>query len=199
MSPPRPRNPVWAFAWRVFAWLVPSFALWYLVAPWHARLAGALARALVDLYAPGLVSAVEYQDGAIAFLTTVRVHAGSGNLASLIPEVNPLLYTYGLALALALLLASRASWWKLVAAAVALLPFQAWGIAFDLIAQVGVRMSGEIALQAGIVGWRREFAALGFQLGSLILPALAPIAAWAVLERRRIAELAGRASRKGAE
>jgi hypothetical protein len=56
-------------------------------------------------------------------------------------------------------------------------------------------MTGDVAVQAGIVGWRREFAALGFQLGSLIFPALVPVAAWAALERRRIADLAGRAFR----
>jgi hypothetical protein len=150
---------------------------------------------MIDFYAPGLVTAIEYSERAIVFVTSVKVHAGGGNLALLLPEVNPLIYTYGLALVLALLAASRARWWKLVVGALVLLPFQAWGIAFDLVSQIGIRMTGDVAVQAGIVGWRREFAALGFQLGSLIFPALAPVAAWAALERRRIADLAGRAFR----
>ena len=193
MTPGAPRNPVWPFALRVFAWLVPAFALWYLVAPWHARLAGFLARPLIDLFAPGLVTAVEYPDRAIEFVTRVKVHAGGGQLALLLPEVNPLVYTYGMAFVLALLLASRAKWWKLAIGVAVLLPFQAWGIAFDLLSQVGLRMAGDVAAQAGIAGWKREFAALGFQLGSLIFPPLVPVATWAVLERRGVAALAGQA------
>jgi len=39
-----------------------------------------------------------------------------------VPEVNPLLYTYGLAFFVALMLAAGTKWWKILVGAVALLP-----------------------------------------------------------------------------
>ena len=107
-----------------------------------------------------------------------RLDAG-GQTALLVPEVNPLLYTYGLAIFLALMLAERAKWWKFLTGAAVLLPFQSWGIAFDFLAQVGIQLGPEVSAQAGLSGWRIEAIALGYQLGVLIFPSLVPIVLWA--------------------
>jgi hypothetical protein len=81
------------------------------------------------------------------------------------------------------MLAAHARWWKILAGAAMLLPFQAWGIAFDFLAQVGLRLGPEISAQAGLSGWRSEAVALGYQVGSLILPSLMPVVLWAVSSR----------------
>jgi hypothetical protein len=171
------------FVLRTFLWLAPCFAAWYFTAPYHAAVAGRLARLLVDLLQPGIVSALEQQGSDLVFVTTLEVHPAPGQTAVLLPEVNPLLYTYGLAFFLALMLASHARWWKILAGAAMLLPFQSWGIAFDLLAQVGLRLGPEVSAQAGLSGWRTEAIALGYQVGSLILPSLMPVVLWAAFSR----------------
>ena len=167
------------FVLRTFLWMPPCFAAWYFSAPWHTAIAGWLARIIANLFSSGIVSALERSGLDLVFVTTIKVYPAPGQAALLVPEVNPLLYTYGLALFLSLMLADRARWWKILVGAAVLLPFQSWGIAFDFLAQVGVRLGPEVSAQAGLQGWRAETIALGYQLGSLIFPTLLPVVVWA--------------------
>lgn len=171
------------FVLRTFLWLPPCFAAWYFTAKYHAAVAGELARLLVDLFKPGIVSALERSGLDLVFVTTLEVHPAPGKTAFLLLEVNPLLYTYGLAFFLALMLAARARWWKILVGVAALLPFQSWGIAFDFLVQVGVKLGADISAQAGLIGWRTEAIALGYQIGTLILPSLVPVVLWAAFNR----------------
>ncbi len=183
------RNAIWPFALRVLAWLAPCLAAWYWVAPWLARPAAWLARAIIALCANDVVSSLEFQARTVVFVTSIEVRQGAGPLGSVLVEVNPLIYTYGAALFAALMLASRARPWPILAGLALLLPFEAWGIAFDFLVNVGVRSGADVASQAGVIGWTREFVALAYQLGALIFPALAPVLVWALVERRFIAAL----------
>ena len=167
------------FVLHTFLWLPPCFAAWYFSAPYHAAVAGRLARLLANQFTTGIVSALEQTGTVLVFVTTIKVHPAPGQTALLVPEVNPMLYTYGLALFLALMLAERAKWWKVLAGVAVLLPFQAWGIAFDFLAQVGIQLGAEVSAQAGLLGWRAEVIALCYQLGVLIFPSLVPIVLWA--------------------
>jgi len=163
---------------RTFLWLPACFAAWYLSAPYHTGIAGRLAVLLVNEIAAGTVTALERSGLGLVFVTTLEVHPAPGMTGLLLPEVNPLIYTYGLALFVPLMLAARARAWKILAGIAVLLPFQSWGIAFDFLAQVGIKLGPEVAAQAGLLGWRREAIAIGYQIGSLILPTLAPVVLW---------------------
>jgi hypothetical protein len=186
-----PRSVLWGFVLRTFLWLPLCFALWYACAPALAGALGFGAGAMIDLLYPGLVTALERQESVLTFVTTIKVHPSPGTTALLLPVVSSLLYTYGLPFYVALALAARAKWWTLLAGALLLTPFQAWGIAFDFLSQVGIKMSPEIALQSGIHGAKREAIALAYQLGSLIFPTLMPVIVWAALSRDFLAELLG--------
>lgn len=177
------------FVLRILLWLPPCFAAWYFSAHYHAAIAGELALLLVKQFKSGIVSALEHPAIDLVFVTTLEVHPEPGMTALLLPEVNPLLYTYGLAFFLALMLAAGAKWWKILLGAVILLPFQSWGIAFDFLAQVGVTLGTEVSEQAGLFGWRREAIVLGYQVGNLIFPSLVPVVLWAVFNRRFIENL----------
>jgi hypothetical protein len=177
------------FVLRTLLWLPVCLAAWYYGARIHAAVAGGLARLLVSLLTPGIVSGLEQPGVDLVFVTTLEVQPAPGQFAVLLPEVNPLLYTFGLAFFLALMLAARAPWWKILAGAALLLPFQSWGIAFDFLAQVGVRLGPGIAAQAGLSGWRTEGIALGYQIGTLILPSLIPVVLWALFSREFIESL----------
>lgn len=168
---------------RTFLWLPLCFAGWYFAAPVLGRFVGDVAAMLVDLIRSNLVSAIEWQDLHLEFVTNLRVHPEPDRVGVLVVEVNPLLYTYGLPLFVALMLAARAKAWMILAGAALLLPFQAWGVAFDLLVQLGVRSGAAVSAQAGLAGWRSELIGLGYQLGSLVFPALIPVALWVAFNR----------------
>jgi hypothetical protein len=133
---------------------------------------------LVNLLTTGIVSAVERSGLDLVFVTTITVRHETGQAALLTPEINPLLYTYGLALLLALMLAERVKWWKIALAVAVLLPFQAWGIAFEVLAQC-MQLGADVTAQAGLSGWRQVAVGVGYQLGALIFPSLVPVVLWA--------------------
>jgi len=177
------------FVLRTLLWLPACLVAWHFAAPYHAALAGRVAVLLLNVLHPGLVSSLEQPGTDLAFVTTLQTYPAPGQIGVLAPEVNPLLYTYGLAFFLALMLAARARWWTIPAGIALLLPFQGWGIAFDFLAQVGIKLGPTVAAQAGLGGWRVEAIAIGYQIGTLILPSLVPVVLWAVFNRPFIAGL----------
>lgn len=178
-----PNRALGSFVLRTILWLPACLAAWHFAAPYHAAVAGQVAVLLLHLLRPGLVAGLEQPGVDLAFVTTIQTYPAPGQIGVLAPEVNPLLYTYGLAFFLALMLAARARWWTLLAGIALLLPFQGWGIAFDFLAQVGIKLGPAVAAQAGLGGWRVEAIAIGYQIGTLILPSLVPVVLWAAFNR----------------
>jgi hypothetical protein len=180
-----------SFVLRSFLWLGPCFAAWYFLAGVHSTIAGGVARLLVGLVAPGVVSGIEHEGFELVFVTNLEVHPAPGLTAVLMHEVNPLLYTYGLALFVAMMLGSRCRWREILAGAALLLPFQGWGIAFDFLSQIAINLGPEIATLAGLADWRREAIALAYQVGALMLPSLAPVVLWTFFNRSLIKRALG--------
>lgn len=181
-------SPVWRFALAVLLLVGPCFALWYWLAPWYDRPAAWLAQWVVRVAGADVVQAIAFDDRGVAFITTLETQTPSGERGLLSFEVNPLLYTFGAPLLAALTIASRGGWRRLALGLVVLLPFQAWGIGFDFLAQL-LRAGPAIASQAALVGWRAEAVVLGYQLGSLIFPSAVPVVAWALLHSGYLKEL----------
>ncbi|MEO8385283.1 MAG: exosortase H-associated membrane protein [Betaproteobacteria bacterium] len=170
--------PLKKFVIHTFLWLPPSFAVWYFSAPYLVAVVGKLARLLVNQLTTDVVSAIEQTGSVLLFVTTIKVHPTPEQTALLLPEVNALIYSYGLALFLALMLAEGARWWKFLVGVLILLLFQSWGVAFDLLMQLGIRLGPDVSAAAGLSGWKLEVIALGYQLGALIFPCLAPVMLW---------------------
>jgi hypothetical protein len=177
------------FVTRVLLLLPPCFAAWYFTAPWHAALAGPLALQFIEPWRAGLVSALERNGHVLSFVTELEMGSRGGQVGQLVAEVNPLIYTYGLALFLALMLATRARAWQILLGAAVMLHFQALSIAFDFLVQVAVLSGPEVAARAGLTGWPREAIAIGFQFGTLIFPSLVPVMLWSAFNRAFIAGL----------
>jgi hypothetical protein len=178
---------VWAFVLRVFAWLPVIFVAWYFTADGLARPVAWLARFFTSLDGQGLITGIEFGPKVITFVTKLEIHSG-GQAGVVTPEVSVLVYTYGLPLFFALMLASKASWQRILLGFAVLLPFEASSVAFDALTQIAIRSGYEATLQSGYSAWGREVLALGYQMGVLIFPTVAPILVWGFLERRFIAE-----------
>jgi hypothetical protein len=186
-------SPLRGFIVRVFAWLPAAFVVWYFAAPvlmWPVAL-------LVELVARSafgdLVRAVEQAGSVLTFATALKPGSTSTRGAEITADVNMLLYSFGLPLYAALVLAAREPGWprRLLAGYAALVPFVAWGVLADFLKTVAITSGPQIASQTGFVGWQREVIAFSYQFGTLILPTVVPAVAWVLthrgfLERLRI-------------
>ena len=179
------------FILRTLAWLPVCFAIWFWTATYVAPVVGSLARVSIAAFAPRLVTGLERDGIDLVFVTGLEIHPAPGQAALVLVDINPLVYTYGLGLFAALMLAARSRLWKLAVGALSLLPFQAWGVAFDFLVQVGVTLGPEVAVQAAFTSAQREAIALGYQAGALIFPTLAPVALWACLNQPFLKGLMG--------
>ncbi len=157
-------------------------AAWFVAAPAVGWLPSRLAAPPIAA-AAGPVTSIETSARQVTY--TVRVEGayrpgGSPQVEARV-EVPSATYTFGIAIFLALALASKG--WRqpgrLALGIAILLPLPAVGIGFDALRQLG-----SAPQLAELLAWRpgmREAIALGYQVGSLLLPTLAPIAAWLAL------------------
>ena len=177
-----------AFAAKAIAWCVPLFALWYVAAqPLSLAVSKGAAR-LLDVSAPVERTAIEWRDGRVTFLvapdaSTVYARNLRPGVSFEIP-IDARKQTYGVPFFLALLLAARARRLAVKAAigCAVLLAFATAGIACEVaIAYATLRIPGGAPLfTPGAVS--ATLVALGFQLGSILLPSAGPIALWAGME-----------------
>ena len=181
---------VFAFALRVIAWSVVLFALWYIAArplslgvAWGA--AGLLhAGAPVERANPRWADAKTMFDLELDGSTTYRRHLPSDAVFEVM--VNPLKQTFGLPFFLALLLASRPPRLARKAAlgAAILLGLAAFGVACEVAVNLGNIVGPDGLALVDFSAFQATFAALGFQLGTLIFPTVVPAMLWAAMDPR---------------
>jgi len=173
------------FLLKAIAWFIVCLFVWYQLGSLVTMPASLLARAAVATVFPDWAEGVEQAGTTLTLLTTLEVSgvAGvpEGQIAVFSPEVGFLKYGYGLPLLIALLFASgaRPLFAKVALGALALLPFQVWGVCFDWLKQTGI--------DTGIAPFSplaRELIAFGYQFGYLVLPALVPVMLWVAMDRR---------------
>ena len=97
-----------------------------------------------------------------------------------------LLYSFGMPMLAALILAARAPTWKrhLLVGYLVLVPFIAWGGLADFLKNIAITAGPQVASQTGFSAGEREVIAFAFQFGSLILPAIVPAIVWVLMHRR---------------
>ena len=184
------------FVLRVVAWLPLTFAVWYLAAPllvWPVALLGELfTRSTFDW-----VKSVEQIGPLIIFVTSLKpaeVANPTGVKAVLSVESNVLLFSFGLAMLAALILAAREPHRvrMLLIGYVALLPFQTFSVVADFLKNAAILAGPAVASQTNLNAWQREVIAFCYQFGTLILPTVAPAVLWVLMHRRFLEKLAGR-------
>jgi hypothetical protein len=187
------------FVLRVVAWLPLTFAVWYLAAPllvWPVAL-------LAELFTRSTfawVKSVEQMGPLIIFVTSLKPAEGAnsaGVKAVLSVESNVLLFSFGLAMLAALILAAREPHRvrMLLIGYVALLPFQTFSVVADFLKNAAILAGPAVASQTNLNAWQREVIAFCYQFGTLILPTVAPVIVWVLMHRRFLERLAGRDKR----
>ena len=188
------RSPLGRLILRVFAWLPVTFAIWYFAAPvllWPAAF-------LIELVGrwglADIVRSVEQARAELTFATTLKAGSAGVQGGEIAVGVNLLLYSFGLPLFAALVLAAKEPGWprRLLLGYVVLMPFVAWGALADFLKSIAITMGPQIASQTGFVAWQREAIAFSYQLGTLILPTVVPVVAWVLTHRALLERLRAR-------
>ncbi len=157
---------------RILLCFAPCVAAWYFLAPWADSIVASGARFIAGLVVRDVVREVEISAGIITFVTAMSAPGQAGVLTV---DANPRLFSYGFALFAAIVLGAKpkSAWWSLPLGALVVALIAMWGVAFDLLAHLVRSAPG--ALQAkGVTQGTVNFIALGYQLGSLMLPAVVP-------------------------
>jgi hypothetical protein len=187
------------FVLRVIAWLPLTFAVWYLAAPllvWPVAL-------LAELFTSSTfdwVKSVEQMGPLITFVTSLKPAEGAnpaGVKAVVSVESNVLLFSFGLPMLAALILAAREPHRvrMLLIGFVVLLPFQTFSVVADFLKNVAILAPLAVSSQTGINAFQREVIAFCYQFGTLILPTVAPAVVWVLMHRRFLEKLSGRDKR----
>ena len=184
------------FVLRIVAWLPLTFAVWYVAAPllvWPvALLAELFTRSTFDW-----VKSVEQMGPLITFVTSLKPAEGAnpaGVKAVVSVESNVLLFSFGLPMLAALILAAREPHRvrMLLIGFVVLLPFQTFSVVADFLKNVAILAPPAVSSQTGINAFQREVIAFCYQFGTLILPTVAPAIVWVLMHRSFLEELSGR-------
>lgn len=193
------RNPIYAFLLRILLWLPVCFVVWFFASAVLIVPLRFLSSIFFNLTIPDVVTAVEQGGSLLTFVTgLVPPGAATEGNAVLLIEVNPLIYSFGLPLFVALQLATLGERFalKVLIGYLVLLPFQAWSVCFDVLKQIAITSAPDIAAQAGAQNWPREAIVLGYQFGTLILPTIAPFVLWLGLNRDAVEKLIFARTRK---
>lgn len=187
------------FFLRTFLWLIPALALWYWARDYVVIPAAWLAEALMRFFFPGWVTGAELDGIHATLITRLAVPHASGRTADLTPEVSVLTYCYGLPLLLALFLGVRAKGllWKLPVSAVAMLPFQAWGVCFAWLMPIVLDAGRYTRSTTYFNSFEVNLIGLGYQLGFLLLPTVIPMLLWLYLERSFVVTVAVEGAMEG--
>lgn len=181
---------VLGFTVRTLAWLPVAFATWYFAAPLLLAPVVLIVRAVAELGFGDIVRSVEQAAATVTFVTTLRPGNAQAS-GALTVDVSLLLYSFGLPLLAALILAARERAWKrhLAVGYAALQPLIAWGVLADFLKNIAITTGPAVASQTGFSEWQREAIAFAFQFGSLILPTVAPAVLWVAMHGRFLTAL----------
>jgi hypothetical protein len=179
-------------------WMLFGFMLWFYLSAFH----GAPARLVADAVLGQLLGSdfsriiVEpNQHFLYQVETTIQFTFRDGTTEALGFIVNPLVFSYGLPLLFGLVMGSDVSWKRklgiLVLGYAVITLVQIWGTIFEslkvLVFDFGPQTQA-IVLGHGI---SETTVAMGYQLGTLIFPALAPIFVWVLTNRPLVEQFVG--------
>lgn len=179
-------------------WMLFGFMLWFYLSAFHGMPARVLSDAvLAEILGDHFSQIVVQPDQHFLFQieTTIRYVFRDGSEDALGFVINPLVYSYGLPLLFGLVMGSDVSWQRkigiLLLGYVTITVVQVWGVVFESLKMLSFNFGPEthdIVRQAGVSD---TAIALGYQLGTLIFPALAPIFVWVLTNRRLVEQFVG--------
>ena len=191
-------KPLHHFMLGVLVFFPLTFYLWYMTAGLHLAPVTLLTGKVLGWLTPDAIMWLKL-DGHNLVLAANFGHAANGTLVS--PPIgddalgfqsNPLVYSYGMPLLCALILATpcHEKWFKLLWGMIILLPIEVFSMTFKILKTLAFDVGTAFLTQQHIGATGADMIALGYQIGTLLLPMIAPLIIWFVLQRDFITQLA---------
>ena len=179
-------------------WMLFGFMLWFYLSAFHGAPARMISDAVLsDLLGGHFNQIIKEPNQHFLFQveTTIQYTFRDGTTEMLGFIVNPLVYTYGLPLLFGLVMGSDVSWLRkfsiLLVGYVTITGVQVWGVVFQSLKMLSFNFGAQTHQLVQDAGISDTTVALGYQLGSLIFPALAPIFVWVLMNRRLVEQFVG--------
>jgi len=179
-------------------WMLFGFMIWFYLSAFHGAPARIASEAILSHILGSDFSRIIVEPNQ-HFLyqveTTIQFTFRDGTTEALGFIVNPLIFSYGLPLLFGLVMGSDVSWLRkgmimLIGYSVITL-VQIWGVVWQSLKMLAFNFgeqSHAIVLSHGVSDGA---IAMGYQLGTLIFPALAPIFVWVLCNRPLVEQFVG--------
>ncbi|MEJ2401498.1 MAG: hypothetical protein P8Y52_08910 [Xanthomonadales bacterium] len=181
-----------------FLWMIFGFMLWYYLAVFLGAPARLAADAILGQLLGNDFSRIvpePNQNFLFQVETAVRFTFRDGSTDALGFIVNPLIFSYGLPLLFGLVMGSddrlRRKFAVMLLGYVVITAVQIWGVVFQSLKVLAFDFGEQTRAVIVTHGINETLVAVGYQLGTLILPALAPIILWVLTHRRLVEQFVG--------
>ena len=179
-------------------WMLFGFMAWYYLSAFHGFPARIAADAiLAEILGSNFHQVVVNPDQHYLFQveTTIPYTFRDGTTEALGFIVNPLIFSYGLPLLFGLIMGSDVGWLRKIfvflIGYVTITAVQVWGVVWESLKILAFDFGDQTHQIVQDAGISDAAIALSYQLGSLILPALAPIFVWVLSNRRLVEQFVG--------
>ncbi len=179
-------------------WMLFGFTVWYYLSAFHGVPARIAADAILgEILGSNFHQIIVNPDQHYLFQveTTIPFTFPDGTTEALGFIVNPLIFSYGLPLLFGLVMGSDAGWLRkifiLMLGYVTITAVQIWGVVWQSLKMLAFNFGDQAHQIVQDAGISDAAIALSYQLGTLILPALAPIFVWVLTNRRLVEQFAG--------
>ena len=191
-------KPLQRFMLGVLVFFPLTFFVWYVTAAFHLAPVTLISESVLHSAIPDAVMWLRL-DGHTLVIASNFGHDAAGQVVS--PPVgedvlgfhlNPLIYSYSLPLVAALMLATpgQDKWLNLLWGILLVLPAEVFSMVFSVLKTLTFDVGHAFQVQQGISQTGADAIALGYQVGTLLLPMIMPLIVWVGLNRAFIVRLA---------
>jgi hypothetical protein len=179
-------------------WMLLGFMLWFYLSAFHGTPARMASEAILshilgsDFYR---IIVEPNQHFLYQVETQIQFTFRDGTTDALGFVVNPLIFSYGLPLLFGLVMGSDVSWLRklviMLIGYVTITLVQIWGVVWQSLKMLAFNFGEQTHAIVLAHGVSDASIAMGYQLGTLIFPALAPIFVWVLSNRPLVEQFVG--------
>ncbi|MEZ5536961.1 MAG: exosortase H-associated membrane protein [Thiolinea sp.] len=191
-------RPLHRFMLGVLIFFPLTFFVWYLSATFHLAPVVLISESIIHLVVPDALMWLRLDNYTLVVASNFGPDA-AGNIVSppqsedlLGFHLNPLIYCYSLPLLMSLILATPGEdkWLNLIWGMLLVMPTEIFSMVFSVLKVLTFDVGAAFQAQQALTPLGADLIAFAYQMGTLVLPMIAPLIIWMVLNRRFIVELA---------
>lgn len=192
------KRPLHRFMFGVLIFFPLTFFVWYLTASFHLAPVTLITEQIIQFVVPDALLWLRLDNYTLVVASNFGPDA-AGDIVSppqnddlLGFHLNPLIYCYSLPLLLALILATPGDdkWLNLIWGVLLIMPTEVFSMVFSVLKVLTFDVGAAFQVQQAITPLGADMIAFAYQMGTLVLPMVAPLIIWMLLHRGFIIELA---------